>query len=254
MPRPHNPWVPRAVFATLVFFLVLYSAKFFARMGLPWIFRMADSAYPNPWPVGIPVSHRFWLFPYSPMIQATLLLMFLLALFFRRKLSRGYATFTAGFLLSFLIEMYGIAFSAYAVHAAVGDPIAWEPFRPPGESLLFQHVLRFPSLVVGWMAGIYLIWNGWSEIHKGGDRLVTTGIYARIRHPQYVGLFLIALGVLLFCPTPLQLLLFVILVGMYLRLSRVEDREMAAIHGQAFERYRARVPAFLPWLGRRAEG
>lgn len=238
----------QVLLAGIGFLLVLYSAKFFARLGLPWIFRMADSIYPNPWPFGIPVSHRYWLFPYSPMIHATLLLLFLLALLFRKKISRGYASFTAGFFLSFLIEMYGVAFSLYALHSLLGQPATLEPFRPPGETLLFQHILRFPSLVLCWLFGLSLIWAGWSRIHRGGDRLVTTGIYARIRHPQYLGLFFLALGVLIFCPTPLQLVLFLGLAGMYYRLSRVEDAEMAALHGEEFEVWRARVPAFLPAL------
>lgn len=243
-------WLPRLLCGGIAILLFLYSAKFFARLGVPWFFRMADSIYPNPWPVGIPVSHDYWLFPYSPMMHATLLLFFLLAFFFRRKIRRGYTSLTAGFLMSFLVEMYGVAFSTYAVSALMGQPGTLGPFAPPSSWLLFSHLIRFPSLVLGWSAGIWLIWRGWSQIHATGDALATQGIYSHIRHPQYVGLIFIALGVLVFCPTPMQLLLFVILVGMYVRLGSIEDREMEGLHGDAFRAYRARVPAYIPALGR----
>jgi protein-S-isoprenylcysteine O-methyltransferase Ste14 len=36
------------------------------------------------------------------------------------------------------------------------------------------------------------------------------------------------------------------LVGMYLRLSFVEEREARITFGEAYDRYAARVPAFLP--------
>lgn len=42
--------------------------------------------------------------------------------------------------------------------------------------------------------GIVLLALGWRRIYRGREGLVTDGIYARLRHPQYLGLILIIVG------------------------------------------------------------
>ena len=79
-----------------------------------------------------------------------------------------------------------------------------------------------------------------------GHTLAVTGPYARIRHPQYAGFVLIMLGFLVQWPTLLTLAMFPVLVFMYVRLARHEEREVAAEFGEAYARYAARVPAFFP--------
>ena len=55
-------------------------------------------------------------------------------------------------------------------------------------------------------------------------------------------------GFLLQWPTLLTLLMFPVLVTMYLRLARAEEREALAEFGDAYSRYMAEVPAFVPKL------
>jgi protein-S-isoprenylcysteine O-methyltransferase Ste14 len=50
-------------------------------------------------------------------------------------------------------------------------------------------------------------------------------------------------------PTLLTLLMFPVLVIMYLRLARHEEHEVAREFGEAYRRYAAHVPAFLPRFG-----
>ncbi|WP_439328733.1 methyltransferase family protein [Aromatoleum evansii] len=57
-------------------------------------------------------------------------------------------------------------------------------------------------------------------------------------------------GFLLQWPTIVTLAMFPVLVFMYLRLARREEREMAAEFGDTYARYGARTPAFWPQLGR----
>ena len=78
--------------------------------------------------------------------------------------------------------------------------------------------------------------------------LATTGPYARIRHPQYVAFILIMLGFLFQWPTVLTLVMFPILVWMYVRLARREEREVRAEFGAAYARYAVSTPAFVPRL------
>ena len=76
--------------------------------------------------------------------------------------------------------------------------------------------------------------------------LATTGIYARLRHPQYLGFILVMTGFLLQWPTLVTLLMYPILVGMYLRLAKREEGDAVRMFGDRYRSYQAQVPAFIP--------
>ena len=80
------------------------------------------------------------------------------------------------------------------------------------------------------------------------DRLVTGGLYARVRHPQYAGFVLVMVGFLLQWPTLLTLAMFPVLVWMYSRLAIHEEREVARQFGDEWQAYAARTPRFIPRL------
>jgi protein-S-isoprenylcysteine O-methyltransferase Ste14 len=63
-----------------------------------------------------------------------------------------------------------------------------------------------------------------------------------------VGFILIMLGFLLQWPTLPTLIMFPILVYMYVRLARREEREALAEFGEPYARYMAKTPAFFPRL------
>ena len=109
------------------------------------------------------------------------------------------------------------------------------------------HVLSF--LFIG--GGFILLSMAWRVLHEaqGTHRLATTGIYARVRHPQYAAFIVIMFGFLLQWPTLLTLAMFPILVVMYVRLAHKEEREVRAEFGDVYDRYAARTPAWFPHLG-----
>lgn len=72
-----------------------------------------------------------------------------------------------------------------------------------------------------------------------------------MRHPQYVAFALIMFGFLLQWPTLVTLIMFPILVLLYARLAKKEERDMVAEFGQDYDLYRGRTPAFIPRFGRR---
>jgi len=76
--------------------------------------------------------------------------------------------------------------------------------------------------------------------------LATTGPYAYLRHPQYLAFIVVMLGFLLQWPTLLTLLMFPVLVWMYVRLARREERDVRAEFAEAYARYAATTPAFVP--------
>ncbi len=79
--------------------------------------------------------------------------------------------------------------------------------------------------------------------------LATSGPYARIRHPQYMGFVLVMLGFLLQWPTLLTLLVFPVLVTMYLRLARTAEREAQTAFGPLYMTCMRDVPGFVPRFG-----
>jgi protein-S-isoprenylcysteine O-methyltransferase Ste14 len=83
--------------------------------------------------------------------------------------------------------------------------------------------------------------------------LATSGPYQRVRHPQCMGFIVIMLGLLLQWPTLLTLAMFPVLVFMYVRLARREEREVRAEFAEEYERYAPGTPAFFPRLRRRGE-
>jgi protein-S-isoprenylcysteine O-methyltransferase Ste14 len=59
------------------------------------------------------------------------------------------------------------------------------------------------------------------------------------------------LGFFLQWPTILTLLMFPVLVYMYVRLARREEREVLAEFGETYVRYATNTPAFLPRVRRK---
>ena len=93
--------------------------------------------------------------------------------------------------------------------------------------------------------------NGWVLIHASqGKRLVTDGVYAHVRHPQYSAIFLITAGFLLQWPTIITLFMWPVLMIAYYRLAMKEEREVEKQFGKAYLDYKKKVPAFLPGLWR----
>jgi protein-S-isoprenylcysteine O-methyltransferase Ste14 len=78
------------------------------------------------------------------------------------------------------------------------------------------------------------------------DRLITTGIYATIRHPRYLQLYLSFLGCA-FIANYLALYLVVALwlPGIYV-IVLLEEKELRDRFGPAYEEYCRRVPRFIP--------
>jgi protein-S-isoprenylcysteine O-methyltransferase Ste14 len=96
-----------------------------------------------------------------------------------------------------------------------------------------------------------LLYVAWKFLYYAYSRytLATTGVYEYVRLAQYVGFIVIMLGFLLQWPTLLTLLMFPVLLVMYVKLARMEEREALAEFGAEYERYMRAVPGFIPRLG-----
>ena len=80
-------------------------------------------------------------------------------------------------------------------------------------------------------------------------RLIDTGPYARVRHPQQAGYLLLLFGMSIVLSSPLAFtyaLLSSLLVVIVER--RVEERRMLERHGKKYAEYKRRVPQLVPRL------
>lgn len=173
---------------------------------------------------------------------------------------RSFGAFSA-FIVALFTEMYGFPLTIYLLSG-------WLQSRYPGVDWLTHDAGHLLEMLFGWKAnphfgpfhllsfvfiggGFWLLAAAWKVLYAAQRErtLATTGPYARIRHPQYVAFVLILFGFLLQWPTLLTLAMFPVLVFMYVRLARREEREVAAGFGVEYERYAARVPALIPQLG-----
>jgi len=87
--------------------------------------------------------------------------------------------------------------------------------------------------------------------------LVTSGIYARLRHPLYLSfaISMLALDVLFASVSGILVTLFAFLPGMIWR-ARLEEEALAGRFGEEREEYARRVPSLLLWdfARRRTQG
>ena len=111
------------------------------------------------------------------------------------------------------------------------------------------HCLIFLVLIIPvlWFAlmGVQEVTLKVAETHRP-TKVVTTGVYNRIRHPQYLGALLahIAISFLL---TALYSLLLTPLMVIYLYLiARKEEQELEKEFGDNFKNYKNQVPMFIP--------
>jgi protein-S-isoprenylcysteine O-methyltransferase Ste14 len=180
---------------------------------------------------------------------------------------RSLGAFSA-FILALFTEMYGFPLTIYLLSGWLGQQFPqldlfshnaghlWHTlFGLEGDAHFDVFHLISYALIGG---GFVLLSAAWRVLHEAQQRhtLATDGPYDYIRHPQYVGFILIMLGFLFQWPTLLTLLMFPVLVWMYVKLARREEREVRAEFGEEYARYATTTPGFIPRLSdvRKAAG
>lgn len=172
---------------------------------------------------------------------------------------RSFGAFSA-FLVALFTEMYGFPLTIYLLSG-------WLTSRFPGVDWLAHDSGHLVEMLFGWKAnphfgpfhvisnvlivlGFWLLASGWKVLYAAqrSRTLAVTGPYARIRHPQYAGFVTIMVGFLFQWPTLITLVMFPVLVFMYVRLAKREEREAIWEFGDEYRTYMKEVPAFIPRL------
>ncbi|CCV09395.1 Isoprenylcysteine carboxyl methyltransferase [Mesorhizobium metallidurans STM 2683] len=161
----------------------------------------------------------------------------------------------AGLIQAFIIalygEMYGFPLTIYALTTFLPIKIPlvhssghlWATLLGYGESGDAIEMLAGSVFVV---IGLVMIVRGWVRIYFANDALTTDGIYRLVRHPQYTGIFLAVFGQLIHWPTIPTLLLSPVIIWLYVRLAKREERRLLEKFGPAYREYQQRVPMFFP--------
>src|SRR5215831_8211486 len=176
---------------------------------------------------------------------------------------RSFSAFSA-FIVALFVEMYGFPLTIYLISGWLR--------RYPGVNLFSHDAGHLWNTLLGWkinphfdpvhflsnlliFGGFILLAATWKvrDEAQQDHTLATSGPYASIRHPQYVGFILIMLGFLFQWPTLITLIMFPILVVMYVKLARREEREVLAEFGETYRRYMIATPSFFPRLGSSAK-
>ncbi len=170
---------------------------------------------------------------------------------------RSFGAFSA-FIVALFTEMYGYPLTIYFLAGWLSEKYPGVDFLQHENGHLLHTFFGFegnphfdPLHIASYVfiiGGFVILSSAWNVLYQAqkARKLAVTGIYARVRHPQYIGFVMIMFGFLLQWPTILTVIMFPILVYMYYRLARREEQDSRETFGQAWEIYAAHVPAFIP--------
>lgn len=216
-------------------FVLLYWTRFVNMPVMPPLIRELYSSW-----------GKEWVFA----INAVVFLLFVLFIPYRTKVEwRSKGVFSA-FILALMAEMFGIPFLFYILYPFLGYSMPVIHIPGVGSLQLSRHffMLGWPGVFIGTYmtaVGMVLVFAGWMHIHKA-EGLVTTGLYRYVRHPQYTGLSLIVVGWIFHWGTVVTVVMCVILLVMYYRLARQEEKELIEQYKDEYQNYLKSTPMFLP--------
>ena len=193
------------------------------------------------------------------IINSLIILVFAFS-FFQPQTRRDWRTFGtfAAFVVALFTEMYGFPLTIYLLSG-------WLTSRFPEINWFSHESSHLLQTLLGWQGdahfsplhilsnilifgGLILLAISWKVLYRAqrNFEIARTGPYAKIRHPQYVAFIVIMVGFLVQWPTLPTLVMFPILVWLYRRLARREEKEALEMFGELYERYAEKTPRFIP--------
>lgn len=156
------------------------------------------------------------------------------------------------FIIALYAEMYGFPLTIYLLARFGGldrtdlNANLWSSLMGMGETgMMISMILGYGLL----FSGIGLFFQGWRQVYKARqeNKLVTGGLYALSRHPQYTGLFIALFGEgVVHWPTLFSIGLLPLIVFIYYRLSLREEKKVIEEFGEEYLAYKKKVPMFIP--------
>lgn len=182
--------------------------------------------------------------------------------FTRPRTTRDWKSLGAfsAFIVALFAEMYGFPLTIYLLSGWLGNIV-------PGASLLTHdaghlwytlfgmtgdpHTSLFHLIsYVFILGGLFILMSAWNVLYaaRQENKLAVTGMYAYVRHPQYVAFILVMIGFLIQWPTILTMIMFPLLVWRYVTLAREEEASVRQEFGDQYADYAAKTPGWIPRL------
>jgi protein-S-isoprenylcysteine O-methyltransferase Ste14 len=124
-----------------------------------------------------------------------------------------------------------------------------------GWSLVLRHLVplyfRLTISLIFIVYGGYLSLTGMRTVfgtYSDKPRMITSGLFFRLRHPVYFGAILIYLGLQVFTLSPLSFLVFIAAAFLYNWLANDEEARMIKVFGESYREYMRNTPKWLPWI------
>lgn len=146
----------------------------------------------------------------------------------------------------------GVILQGLAMGLAPGPfrlPHGWFGLDRPGNLIAVIALMTMAAGLFVWASGT--MGQNWSLVARArrDHQLVTTGPFAYVRHPIYVAMLalLVGMGLATGHGRTLRLILPLFALGTWIRVVQ-EEAVLRAHFGAAYDAYGARVARFLPWL------
>jgi len=195
------------------------------------------------------------------IVNSLIILIFAFS-FFQPQTKRDWRTFGAfsAFVVALFTEMYGFPLTIYLLSG-------WLTSRFPEVNWFSHNSSHLLQTLLGWsgdahssplhiisdilvLGGLILLAVSWKVLYSAqrNYEIACRGPYSKIRHPQYAAFIVIMVGFLVQWPTLPTLLMFPVLVWLYIRLARREEKEALAMFGEQYAQYAENTPRFIPEL------
>ncbi|HEX8964898.1 MAG TPA: isoprenylcysteine carboxylmethyltransferase family protein [Patescibacteria group bacterium] len=130
----------------------------------------------------------------------------------------------------------------------------WNVFPISSSYAYLAQMIGFVLLIIGFSVSISARsalganWvHGFEYQIKQKQTLITTGIYKYIRHPIYIGLFLVLIGAELIAQSLLFLSFLVMIFPFYIQAKR-EEKLLINYFGEAYKSYKRHTKMFIPFI------
>ncbi|MFX0115677.1 MAG: methyltransferase family protein [Candidatus Hodarchaeota archaeon] len=110
-------------------------------------------------------------------------------------------------------------------------------------------IISLPLILVGAWFGIKGVRETGlklAETHCSPKKILKTGVYSTLRHPQYFGWILAHVGISVFLSVYYSILFSPVLIAVIYLLSRKEEEELIKEFGNEYKDYQREVPMLLP--------